>query len=141
MWRADHKRAGEWFVKAAAAGHKGAFGKAADAISKNSKLGTPEEMLSFYLKELEERPSGEIAGKIYRLYRDGKSIPKNAEKELVYLKKAADMGDPEAMYDLGYRIYYGRGLSQNIPDGKRWLKKSADSGYKNAKSFLQRINQ
>ncbi len=44
------------------------------------------------------------------------------------VRKAAEAGDPDAQYALGYMYYYGKGVPQNKAAGESWINKSAAAG-------------
>lgn len=44
------------------------------------------------------------------------------------VRKAAEAGDPDAQYALGYMYYYGKGVPQNKALGESWINKSAAAG-------------
>ena len=68
------------------------------------------------------------AGKLYDL--DEKSA-------LTWLIKAADLGQPEAMYKLAIRNQYGLGMDENKAQAKSWMQKSANAGWRDAVQGLK----
>ena len=50
-------------------------------------------------------------------------------------KKAAENGYKDAQYELGC-LYFGEGYTDNA---KKWLKKAADQGHKDAKELLKNL--
>ncbi len=68
----------------------------------------------------------------YRLaliFTDGNLInPKDDTKALMYLKKAAELGELRAQYLLGQRFANGDGVEKNDEEANKWLKQSADQG-------------
>jgi DamX protein len=56
------------------------------------------------------------------------------------IKMAAESGDPEAQYALGYMFYYGKGgVKRDISEAKRWIAKSAAQKQPQAIRALQLI--
>lgn len=58
-------------------------------------------------------------------------------KRIAYLKKAAELGNAEAQYQLGL-CYYGRGTQEDEAQTVLWYRKSAELGYKHAQYYLGR---
>lgn len=54
-------------------------------------------------------------------------------------KKLAQNNSPEAHYLLGYLLYYGYGVKADREQGKMWIKKAADAGYRPAIEALVMI--
>lgn len=65
-----------------------------------------------------------------RLYRQ------DNEKAVEWLRKAADLGQPEAMYKLGVRYHYGLDMDADSGAAREWLQKSLDAGWKDAAGEL-----
>ena len=57
------------------------------------------------------------------------------------LLPAAEKGDKQAQYAVGYMYYYGKGTTQNIYEAKKWFEKSAQQGDPNAKKALAIVNK
>ncbi len=55
-----------------------------------------------------------------------------SQSTLPEIKRAAEAGDPDAQYALGYLYYYGRGVPQDIKLAKQWIKKAANQGQQQA---------
>jgi TPR repeat protein len=51
------------------------------------------------------------------------------EKAVPILKQAAELGNAESQYNLGYCYRAGSGIEQNIEKGIYWFSKSADQGF------------
>lgn len=50
-------------------------------------------------------------------------------------------GVASAQYAIGYMYFYGKGVPQNKPEGKRWIEKAAKQHYALAEAALKVINQ
>lgn len=48
------------------------------------------------------------------------------------LQQAAEAGDPDAQYALGYLYYYGKNVPQNISVGLNWIKRASVQGQEQA---------
>lgn len=52
----------------------------------------------------------------------------NSQLTAAQIKQAAESGDPDAQYALGYMYYYGTGgLPRSVAEAKRWIGKAADN--------------
>ncbi len=56
---------------------------------------------------------------------------------LKWLKKAADQGQPAAMYKLAIRYQYGLDVDADMSAAKAWMQKSADAGWRDAVQGLK----
>jgi TPR repeat protein len=55
--------------------------------------------------------------------------PQEFEKAVPILKQAAELGNAESQYNLGYCYRAGSGIEQNTEKGIYWFSKSADQGF------------
>ena len=141
MWFSDSSEAVKWYRKAAELGDAEAAGKVAQAIDKGDTKGTATEMLDLYLKASAlDQP--EILYRISNLYRTGyKEIGQDDAKALQYLRKAAELGMPDAMFDLGVRYEKGDGVVANIQTALIWINKAADAGLDKAQRYRKQLRQ
>ena len=68
-------------------------------------------------------------------------IDVNIEKAFYWCKMAAEQGVPEAQLFVGSCYYNGKGVRQNISEGKKWIKKSADQGFEPAIELLRELRR
>lgn len=54
---------------------------------------------------------------------------KEFTKAIPLVRKAAELGNGEAQYNLGYFLLHGVGTEKNIPEAIQWYKKSSESGF------------
>ncbi len=66
-------------------------------------------------------------GTFYQLGQAG--LKPDFNEAMKWLQRAAQQGDPSAMYRVGYMYYGGQGVAQSVPEAIRWFKKSAESGF------------
>ena len=60
-------------------------------------------------------------------------LRKNEIKEAIpLLKKAAELGSPEAQYNLGYAFQNGLGMEKDMEQAVEWYKKSSDNKFNDA---------
>ncbi|KAF7722893.1 hypothetical protein EC973_002613 [Apophysomyces ossiformis] len=63
-----------------------------------------------------------------KCYEDGLGTRRDKSKAVQFYRKAATLNHPGAMYCLGLAELHGRlGLSRNLRDGYKWLKRSAEA--------------
>lgn len=76
-------------------------------------------------------------GTLYQLGQGG--LKADYKEALKWFQRAAQQGEPGAMYRLGYMYYSGQGVPQNVPEAVRWFKKSACEGFAVAQYTLGRM--
>ena len=54
------------------------------------------------------------------------------EAAVSYYFKAAEKNEVEAMFNLGYALYHGEGITQSYPTAAMWFKKAANMGHPKA---------
>jgi len=117
---------------------KGYFCSALQAIqagNSNYINGDYEESIFWYERALVIDPDGSNnsqatydLSKLYRAYGDDK-------KSLDYLKQSAGLNYIKAQEDLGSAYLNGMGVSKNLAQAKKWLKKAHDNGSKRAEGL------
>jgi localization factor PodJL len=66
---------------------------------------------------------------IATLYETGqKGLPVDLPKARAWTQRAANAGNPRAMFAYGMHLFQGTGGSQNIDEGMLWLTKAAEAG-------------
>ena len=78
----------------------------------------------------------EAIGVLSDCYKEGCGIEKDEKKAFELSKKAADLGEPMSMCDLGIMYEYGKGVKKDEDEAFYYYKKAADSGYLPALIFL-----
>ena len=66
-------------------------------------------------------------------------VEKQYQQAIKIAQNLAEKGNLEAQYLLGYLLYYGQGVKENKELGSKWIKTSADSGYRPAIEALVMI--
>jgi TPR repeat protein len=61
-----------------------------------------------------------------RTYRDGTGVAKDDVKAVECFQAAADLGNIEAMSDLGFMYFQGRGVPKDPEQGGQWVAKALD---------------
>ena len=135
----------KWYKKAANLGDPESALKVADAIFDGDFKESAALMLRYYqtaaASDLPDR--ADIYYKIYKIYKDGfkKEIKKDDVQAVKYLRKAAELGLPDAMYDLGECYANGHGIAANSQEALKWINKAADAGHSQAKRYRARLKQ
>jgi TPR repeat protein len=113
--------------------------KIADAIYNGDYDAKAKHVLDFYSQAVEANNPAVIY-KVALIYKNGfKEVAADDTKALQYLQKAAELGLPEAMYDLGIRYEKGQGVPFNSKTSLFWIKKAADQGYAPAVEYWERL--
>ena len=141
MWFSDSSEAVKWYRKAAELGDAESAGKVAKAIDNGDAKGTAAEMMDYYLQaSVLNQP--EVLYRISNLYKTGhKEIQQDNAKSLQYLRQAAELGMPDAMFDLGIRYEKGDGVVANIQTALIWINKAADAGHDKAQRYRKQLKQ
>ena len=56
----------------------------------------------------------------------GRGVAKNYSEAMRFFRKAADLGDTQAMSNIGVMYDNGEGVPKNAAEAARWYKKAAD---------------
>jgi len=141
MWFSDSTEAMKWYRKAAELGDAESAGKVAKAIDDGDTKGTAKEMMDFYLMAASLNQA-DVLYRISTLYKNGyKEIRQDDAKSLDYLRQAAELGLPDAMFDLGIRYEKGDGVVSNVQKALEWINKAADAGHDKAKRYSKQLRQ
>ena len=62
------------------------------------------------------------------LYDRGHGVPRDAAKAVEHFAQAAQQGDPQGIFNLGWSYYFGEGVEQNVAEGMKWMAAAAESG-------------
>ena len=73
------------------------------------------------------------------LFESGHGVPQNDELAVEFYRKAANLGDPFAQYNLAILIDRGRGAERDPAAVRHWLKLAADQGMKEAQDALAEL--
>ncbi len=140
MWFSDNRKALQWYWKAAKLNNPAAAIKIANAIYNGDYEANARQMLDFYLLAVKNN-NPEVTYKVAMIYKNGfRDINPDDAKALQYLQKAAELGLPEAMYDLGIRYEKGQGVPLNSKTSLFWIKKAAGKGYEPAVKYWKCLN-
>lgn len=62
---------------------------------------------------------------------------RNYREALRYYEMSAEQGNPAAKYRMGQYYCWGRGVDIDMEEGEKWIRESAEQGYKKAADFLE----
>jgi hypothetical protein len=69
-----------------------------------------------------------------RCYKNGDGVEKSAETAVKWYTKAAELGDSDAMFNLGVCYENGRGVEKSAETAVKWYTKAAELGHSTAMS-------
>lgn len=101
-----------------------------NGIAKDRKKA--QELVAPIIRRVEQKANENIAEYIVILadmYSFGLGKEQDFNKAFELYSKAAELGNPEAMCDLGYMYLVGQGVGMDKEKSSCWYKKSADLGY------------
>lgn len=129
----NEKAAFEWYFKAAENGLAGAWNDVATCYKYG--VGVPqsfERAKEYYIKAIESDHPENAYINLFLLYTDCIATPSNVKEALAWLRKAVDMGSPEAYWHLGMHYNLGLGVEQDFVQAFRWLNLAAEKGHPHA---------
>ena len=68
-------------------------------------------------------------------------MEKDAVEAVKCFRKAADLGNTDAMYNLGWCYLEGEGVEKDAVEAVKCFRKAADSGSVNAKTALKSLGK
>ena len=71
-----------------------------------------------------------------QVYKEGTYAPKDSAKVFHYTKAAAQLKDPDAMFDLGTRYAAGIGCQKDRAAAVKWIKQAAHAGNADAQQWI-----
>lgn len=74
------------------------------------------------------------------IYNDGKVVPRNYKKAVLWWQKAAQQGCMGSQFQLGIKYYLGESVTQNYRTSMKWFKKAEEQGHVDAKSAIYQLS-
>ena len=102
-----------------------------DHVKKLTSEGRDEEAFNYCLG-FAEQCDAEAQSHVGYYYFKGLGVPKDNVKAAEWHKKAAELGNSNAMFNLALCYYNGDGVPQNAETAIEWYKKAAELGNSNA---------
>ena len=63
------------------------------------------------------------------MYKNGYGVSQDDSEAVKWYRKAAEQGDADAQYNLGWMYKNGYGISQDDSEAVKWFRKVAEQGY------------
>ena len=83
---------------------------------------------------------GTAAFNLVYVYETGQGIKQDSQLADKYLQLAAKLGDPDAQFSLGLKLFFGfSGATINSKAGLQWIKQAAEQNHPDALMFLFHI--
>jgi TPR repeat protein len=73
------------------------------------------------------------------VYSNGKGLGKDKAEAVKWYRMAAEQGNVDAQFVLGYLYYSGEGVEADTDEAIKWYRKAADQGNKAALNSLKRL--
>ncbi len=111
-----------------------------DSFEFEGKTLSDAERMQRYLKWMgSAADNGSLAAcqELRQVYKEGTYVPKDSAKVFHYTKVAAQLKDPDAMFDLGTRYAQGIGCQKDRAAAVKWMKQSAHAGNEDAQQWLE----
>ncbi|MEI6709304.1 MAG: tetratricopeptide repeat protein, partial [Methylococcales bacterium] len=71
------------------------------------------------------------------MYMDGAGVAQDYNQAVFWFNKAAEQGDADGQYQLGFMYYYGKGVTQDYNQAVILFRKAAQQGNANAIAALK----
>lgn len=88
------------------------------------------------LREINNGKNSEVLRLLGNLYNGNSKYKVNYKKAVTFYVKAAELGNPEAAYNLGVLYFQGRGVPQNYQKAFAWYSKASKAGFAPAQNNL-----
>ena len=75
------------------------------------------------------------------MYHNGIGVEQNDEKAVYWHRKAAEQGDAEGQFSLGWLYYQGIGVKKDYKKASEWFGKAADQGLTEAQAKLKELEE
>ena len=127
------------YEQAANAGYRLAQNNLAVLLQNGTKSIPADIRKAIYWYEKAAETFAPSAFTLGRIYDVGNMVPQDLEKAAKYYLKAANLGHPQAMFNVGVMYVNGEGVTKNPQQGINWLQKAAQNGEPNAIAALQKL--
>uniref|UniRef100_A0A914P835 Beta-lactamase n=1 Tax=Panagrolaimus davidi TaxID=227884 RepID=A0A914P835_9BILA len=97
-----------------------------DAKKVCNQLGISEKQFYDLQKNAKNFPKFDFVLKGHQ-YRDGFVVPQDFKKAAEFYEKAANLGNPEGMFNLGLLYKEGKGVKRDYGESMKWFLKAANS--------------
>ena len=73
------------------------------------------------------------------MYAEGDGVAKDLEEAIKWWRKAADQGDANAQFNLGWAYSNGEGVAKDSEEAAEWFRKAAEQGHAGAQRALKKL--
>ncbi len=135
----DNQLALHWYQHAAEGGHLEAMLQAAKRYAQG--VGAPEndEQAMHWLGIAKARNPTRTGYSMLAIGRDGAAKRRNADWVYRWIVRAAELGNPSAEAELGWKHFYGNGAVQDYALAASWYTKSAAHGFASSQYRLAKM--
>merc|ERR1719282_961204 len=138
MIKADARKAIKWYKKAAEGKHATAMFNLGGLLHRQFDY---QGAFKWFKEAIHADPKHTRALRgLAALYAAGEGIPIDLAEAHRLLRSAADLGDVDAMMDVGQMLLDGHGVVADISAGKKWVKKAAAGGQQHARTLLAQMS-
>ncbi len=134
----------EWFDKLVDSGEASAAERIGDLFYYGAE-NVPADKSSavkYYNKAIElDEADADVYNKMGGIYYNGDGVSIDYGKAFNYIKRAADLNDPLALYNLAICYYNGNGVEMNRDIAMEYIRKSADLNFPAAKEYLETVRR
>ena len=125
-----------WFRRAADAGYDFAQYALGKLLQSQKRM----DETVFWYEKAAALGNSFAAYRLGKLYLQGKDVPKDVSKAVVYLTESAEQGNQYAQYALGKLYLTGQDVAQDREQAYRWFWESASQGNEYAQFFLEHFH-
>ncbi len=105
-------------------------------MQKRNEMNIPRAILLLITLLVSLVVAAEGEGKMYLQKANAHYEAGHYDVAVGYYLKAAEFDEVEAMFDLGYALYHGEGITQDYPSAAMWFKRAANLHYPKAEYNL-----
>ena len=95
-------------------------------VTRDSRMG------HFWIKQAARRDHPNALSKMGQFYKLGFIEPKNIERAIEYYRRAADLGNRQAFYELALFALRGEGMKQDFQVARQYFERAANEGHRGA---------
>jgi len=121
----NHRKAADWYKRAAEHGHVRSLIAMGDLLSDDSIIFHDYEAAMEYYRQAADKGSADGAFKVSAMYGSGKGVPTNETEAFRWAALAAERGSMEGIESIGLSYSTGRGTTKDSFEAYVWLQTAA----------------
>ena len=137
--RQDYAKAGDWFGKAAGAGHKEAQYYLGFMYCHGQGVNQDDKESAKWFGKAARNDHAQAQNALGDAYRSGRGVKQNFQEAVKWYKKADASGIAAAQISLGDMYLGGEGVEKDSGEAMKWYLKAAQQGNADARSKLEQI--